>query len=41
METPDQPILNIVGEKVALGPHRRDLVALYQRWINDFEAVIT
>jgi RimJ/RimL family protein N-acetyltransferase len=31
------PILNVVGEKVALGPHRRDLLPLYQRWINDFE----
>lgn len=33
----DAPILNIIGEKVALGPHRRDLLPLYQRWINDFE----
>lgn len=32
-----EPILNIVGEKVALGPHRRDLLPLYTRWINDFE----
>ena len=34
-----QPILNIVGEKVALGPMRRDLIHLYLRWINDFEVV--
>ena len=34
----DEPILNIVGEKVALGPLRRDLIALYDRWFNDFEA---
>ena len=28
---PDQPpILNIIGEKVALGPHRRELLPLYQ-----------
>jgi len=34
----DEPILlNITGEKVALGPHRRDLLPTYQRWINDFE----
>ena len=33
----DQPIVNMVGEKVALGPLRRDLVPLYLRWINDFE----
>jgi RimJ/RimL family protein N-acetyltransferase len=37
----DQPILNIVGEKVALGPDRRDLLALYQRWLNDFEVTRT
>ena len=34
----EQPILNIVGELVALGPLRRDLLPLYQRWINDFAA---
>ena len=32
-----QPILNIIGGMVALGPLRRDLVPLYQRWSNDFE----
>ena len=32
-----QPILNIVGEKVALGPFRRELLALYLKWVNDFE----
>ena len=30
------PIVNIAGDLVALGPLRRDLVPLYQRWINDF-----
>lgn len=30
-------IINIDGELVALGPIRRELVPLYQRWINDFE----
>jgi len=35
----EQPILSITGKKVALGPHRRDLLPLYQRWINDFEIV--
>ena len=30
------PIQNIVGEKVALGPLRKDLVPLYTRWFNDF-----
>jgi RimJ/RimL family protein N-acetyltransferase len=37
----EQPILNIVGELVALGPHRRDLLATYQRWINDFGTLRT
>lgn len=37
----DQPILNIVGEKVALGPMRRDLLPTYQRWINDFATLRT
>ena len=31
------PVVNIVGEKVALGPLRRDLIPLYQRWRNDYE----
>lgn len=31
-----EPIWNLVGELVALGPLRRDLLPLYQRWINDF-----
>ncbi|MBI4496920.1 MAG: GNAT family N-acetyltransferase [Chloroflexi bacterium] len=36
-----EPILNIVGEQVALGPHRRDLLPLYLKWINDFEVIRT
>ena len=32
----DAPILNITGEKVALGPARRDLLPLYLKWMNDF-----
>ncbi len=32
-----QPIISIAGEKVALGPLRRDLLPLYDRWFNDFE----
>src|SRR3712207_7011957 len=28
----DQPLVNIVGELVALGPLRRDLLPLYLRW---------
>ncbi|MGH3089886.1 MAG: hypothetical protein ACRDSJ_21610 [Rubrobacteraceae bacterium] len=34
----EKPILNIVGEKVALGPMRKDLLALYQLLINDLES---
>ena len=30
---------NIVGEKVALGPLRKDLVPLYARWFNDFRTL--
>src|SRR5205807_2139134 len=37
----DQPLINISGEKIALGPARRDLLPLYQRWINDFEVIRT
>ena len=36
-----RPIVNIEGERVALGPHRRDLLPTYQRWINDFVALRT
>jgi RimJ/RimL family protein N-acetyltransferase len=37
--TTAEPIVNIVGDKVALGPRRRDLLPLYLKWINDFEVV--
>ena len=30
------PMLNISGDRVALGPLRRDLIPLYHRWFNDF-----
>jgi RimJ/RimL family protein N-acetyltransferase len=46
--TPDQgtaadqpPIVNIEGDLVALGPHRRDLIPTYQRWVNDFDMLRT
>ena len=35
------PIFNIVGENVALGPLRKDLVPLYTRWFNDFGTLRT
>jgi RimJ/RimL family protein N-acetyltransferase len=31
-----QPLLNIIGEKVALGPLHRDLLPLMNKWDNDF-----
>jgi RimJ/RimL family protein N-acetyltransferase len=37
----EQPLINILGEKVALGPLQRELLPLYTRWINDFEIVTT
>jgi len=37
----ERPIVNIVGERVALGPMRRDLLPLYQRWFNDFSTLRT
>ena len=37
----ETPVLNIVGERVALGPLRKDLLPLYGRWINDFGTIRT
>lgn len=39
--TPEQPIVTIEGKRVALGPLRRDLLPLYQRWMNDPAVVRT
>jgi diamine N-acetyltransferase len=36
MTAVDDPILNIEGELVSLGPLRREHIPLYLRWINDF-----
>lgn len=38
---PTTPLLNLQGEKVALGPLRRDLIPCYTRWINEFEGQFT
>jgi diamine N-acetyltransferase len=38
---PDPPLINLRGEKVLLGPRRRDLLPLYLKWINDFEVTRT
>lgn len=40
-EQETQPIINIMGAKVALGPLRRDLLPVYIKWMNDFEATRT
>jgi hypothetical protein len=40
-ENAERPILNVEGNLVALGPLRRDLLALYQRWINDLGTMRT
>lgn len=39
--TLDDPILNVRGELVALGPLREDLIPVYTRWINDFGTLRT
>lgn len=36
-----QPTITITGERVLLGPLRRELVPLYQRWVNDLETMRT
>jgi RimJ/RimL family protein N-acetyltransferase len=36
-----EPVLNIRGDKIALGPLRRDLLPIYMRWMNDFEVTKT
>ena len=33
----DQPIVNVIGDTVALGPLRGDLLPLYLKWDNDIE----
>ena len=34
----ERPVVNVVGERVALGPLRRDMIPAYVRWMNDFTA---
>lgn len=36
-----EPVVNIVGDLVALGPLRRDLLTTYQRWFNNFDTLRT
>ncbi|MEZ4731155.1 MAG: GNAT family protein [Caldilineaceae bacterium] len=35
-EQAEQPIINLHGDLVALGPRQRDHIPLFLRWINDF-----
>ena len=35
MGSEEPPIVNVAGDRVALGPLRRDLLPVYQRWVND------
>jgi diamine N-acetyltransferase len=37
----ERQIVNVVGDRVALGPLRRDLVPQYARWNNDFAVTRT
>jgi RimJ/RimL family protein N-acetyltransferase len=37
----EDPIWNIEGDKIALGPIRKDLLPVYRRWMNDFDVVRT
>jgi diamine N-acetyltransferase len=36
-----QPTINIVGERLVLGPLNRDLIDTYWRWLNDFRMTRT
>jgi diamine N-acetyltransferase len=36
-----RPVVNIIGEQVALGPLRRDLLETYHRWFSDFHTLRT
>ena len=37
----NQPIVNIAGEKITLGPLSKDVLPAITRWINDFHALRT
>ena len=39
MSAPSDPVVNICGERVALGPLHRGLLPLIERWDNDFRTV--
>lgn len=37
----ETPVVNMMTERIALGPLRRDLLPMYHRWINDFSTLRT
>ena len=37
----ERPVVNVSGERIALGPLRRDLIPSYLRWHNDIESART
>lgn len=37
MEQTHQPIITLTGEKIALGPIHKDLIPLYQQWMNQLD----
>ena len=39
--THDPPVVNITGERVAIGPLQRDLIDTYLRWFNDMRVART
>ena len=41
MATATEPVINILGERVALGPRTREQLPLYARWRNDFTVART
>lgn len=40
-EIPPRPDIIVPGEKVFLGPIRRELAPVYRRWMNDLEVALT
>ncbi len=40
-EPASKPVVNVAGDRVALGPLRRDLIETYHRWFNDFNTLRT
>ena len=41
MSTLSQPVVNITGERVALGPPSRDQLPAYARWFSDMNTMRT